>query len=274
MKKFLSTIVLITLFLLIGKNVYGISIYSGLGDGYISYTDNTNSWATCRGNGDGDTAYPSVLSGAFGVSLQEGYGTPHKIIIRRGFFVFDLSEYAEETLESATINLWVTSKVNTDNDGTDTITIVEGTQASTSTLTTADYDALGEVDWVTPIDIELISIGEYNSFTFNSTGTTAIQNALGGWLKLASREGHDAGNIAIADGYENAVNGYFADQTGTDNDPYIELTFTAEEEEQATGTVPVLDEDETIILQFLLMAIGSGVIVGILILALNKVFKK
>jgi len=143
----------------------------------------------------------------------------------RIFLLFDTSALPNNaTISAATLSVYVTAKDNGDNDGDDTLNVVTTTPASNTALSTADFDQLGTTLQASAIDITSISTGAYTDFTLNSTGRGNI--SLTSITKFGLREGHDVGNVQIAEGSTNGITAYSADQTGTANDPKLAVTYT------------------------------------------------
>lgn len=216
-----------------------ISPFAGAGDGEIEFQDIFGTWASVHDAATGDTANSTGttfrVSAANLVSIAAGFE------IVRGFLPFDTSSIpAAATISSASLNGYVTSKSNSDNDGSDFITVVRTTQATHSTLATADYDATGTTEGIDSgqrKDITGVSTSAYLSFTLNSTGLGWIAksgeasncSATTGITCLGLREGHDLLNDSIVGGAANTNRVTFStsEETGTSQDPYLSVTYTA-----------------------------------------------
>ena len=123
--------------------------------------------------------------------------SPTSYYIYRAFFPFDTSSIPDDaTITSAELNIYVTGRVSNDNDGDDFVTVVQTSQPSATTLSTADFDQAGSInnptEGISPSerkDITNIAVFKYLTFNLNSTGL--------GWIsktdvtKLGLREGHD-----------------------------------------------------------------------------------
>lgn len=192
-------------------SVDGFSVYNTGGAG-------GSSWATAHGATDGTSTSDSSTS--LEVESREYDDTAGRFEIERAFTLFDTSAIPDtDPINSATISLYVTVKINTDNDGTDYINVYTTTPASNTAIVNADYDAIGTTAQATAIDIGSISTSAYTDWTLNATGEGNI--SLTGITKFGFREGHDAENVAIATDGRNIIGTSSADQTGTTQDPKL-----------------------------------------------------
>lgn len=217
------------------RTVNADTIYSNAGDGQV-YRGGQSTWSDAQDTIDGLTA--DYTNTTFQVSSDWVTGaTPWNI--RRAFLSFDTSALSG-TVASSTISLYVTSKVNEEDDGDDWINIVEGQQANDTSLVTGDYDECGDAvdnptEGATRIDIGDLSTSAYNTWTLNSTGEGWID--VSGYSKFGIREGHDTLDSAVtASGNptyrRSRVNFSSSEETGTGQDPYL----TVEMETAETGT--------------------------------------
>ena len=127
-----------------------------------------------------------------------------RYIIDRMFLLFDTSALGSDTIDIATLSIYVNSKVNQVNDGNDFINIYTTSPASDSALVTADYDQIGTTVQSTSIDIGSVSTSAYNAFVLNATGEGNIDGS--GVTKFGVREGHDVTDNTIGGGSaENVV---------------------------------------------------------------------
>lgn len=185
-------------------------------------------FSTVRDAATGDFASDSETgSEIIGCEYQVANG----YIINRGIFLFDSSALGDsDTVDSATFSLYVTSTSNTDNDGDDYESVVTSSPASNTAVTTADFDQLSTTeqhDSGQRKDITGISTGAYLDWTLNATGIGNVSKT--SVSKFGVREGHDITNSAIpaVENNGNRISVYFADQTGTTNDPKLVVESTA-----------------------------------------------
>lgn len=235
------------------------TFYSGAGDGYVYGSATT--WNSAHDATTGP-AQPTLTVTNIGGQVsrtevtcgEDPFPPPiynNSFLIYRTFLPFDSSAIpASATISSASLNVYATSKLNDDNDGADYVGVVETSQATDTTLAGTDFDNNGNsVDNPTQgaagIDFSSISIGTYTSFTLDSTGLTWIAksgtasncSATSGISCFGLREGHDITDAAIAtpsnpavcesSSTQNYVTISTADETGTSQDPYLSVTYTA-----------------------------------------------
>lgn len=205
------------------------SFYALSGDG--SMYKNGSTWeeshdATSAGGANSTGTVATVRSGATAAGAYS---------LNRAFLAFDTSSIPDDAIiTDATVYLYVLDKEDSDNDGDDWITIIEGLQASSSTLTTADWvDAGDSIDNPTEgingsdrIDLTSVATGAYTSFSLNATGQSWI--SLTGDTQFALREGHDAIDSAYvgSPSTANKLLFYTSEYAGEVYDPYIEITYT------------------------------------------------
>jgi len=160
----------------------------GSGSGTVLNAD--SSWANVRGATTGDSVSTTNVAG----NSRSNVG-PTEWYIDRGFMSFDTSALPDDAIISAVTLQASITVIDGDNDGDDYVVIVESTQASATTLTTADFNNAGATAGSDTYDLT----GGTGSvtFTFNATGRGWV-NVAGNTL-LAIREGHDMLNHQIAD---------------------------------------------------------------------------
>lgn len=235
-----------------------LSPFSGAGDGDVSNSMSVDTggasppvctWSTVRTAATGNNATPVATSFSVGSSHDYLYEPPDfgtcLLTISRGFLPFDTSALGTDaTISAVTLSAYVTATQNDDNDGNDYITVSTSTQATHTTLASADFDTAGPVTMNTASeavdsgqrkDISLISISAYLTFTFNAAGVAAIKKsgetstctATTGVTCLSLREGHDANNDAVLTGTYSTATFSTSEATGTSQDPYLTITYTA-----------------------------------------------
>ena len=179
--------------------------YSSTADGHVNY-EGLLSWDTLHDAGTGDEAVDDSTSS--GYSFQAAFWAPDDGRIRRVFFYFDTAS----TLNPSVVDLKIYGHSKNEAD----VSAQQGTQADT--LTTADYDAFAGSEY--GYNDSWSTIG-YNTISFNSTGVNEINTS--GVTKICCRErSHDYLDSQPDDAYRSGL--YFADETGTDKDPYLEIT--------------------------------------------------
>ncbi|NTW34447.1 MAG: hypothetical protein HGB12_17810, partial [Bacteroidetes bacterium] len=187
-----------------------------------------DAWSTIRDGAHTPVVYDqdnATTSGAFGLGSRYISGMGYAI--ERNIFLFRYNIPSGAIINSVTQSIWTNSKSDNDNDASAYLTVVSTTPASNTALTpSSDWGCFGSTKWSSDQDITNITTGQYLDFTYNSTGKSQFTpDGTDRIIKTGMREGHDFDNHPItADG--SGVSPYFADQTGTANDPKLEITFT------------------------------------------------
>ena len=203
------------------------SYYAGAGDGYVYYSTAIQSWATAHAEtGDNNVTVDYTGTTAIGGSQNDSGGA----IMRRAFFPVSTSGIADnDEITAARLKIYATATSDGDNDGNDYLVVVQTTQASTSSLTGEDYDQCGSVTDPTAgsatLDITSVTTSAYNTLTLNSTGEEWISKT--GTTQLGIREGHDAVDDPVTASATNGVTFSTSENTGTTQDPVLEVDTTA-----------------------------------------------
>ncbi|MBI4714053.1 DNRLRE domain-containing protein, partial [Candidatus Uhrbacteria bacterium] len=212
-----------------------VSFYPTSGDGRI-YKSNS-SWDTAHDSTFGSSSYYSSTNLIVGTSKS---GSSY--YINRSFIPFDTSSLPDDaTITDTKLKVYVYSKKNDDNDGDDFATVVQTSQPSLTSLSTADFDLAGDINNPTEgidtserKDITNVSINAYLTFNLNSTGRDWISKT--SVTKLGLREGHDVIDspfVSSSTAYSKYNYLYLrsSEYSGVSYDPYLEVTYT-----QATNT--------------------------------------
>lgn len=212
------------------------SYYAGVGDGTVTNVT-AGSWSTVHDASIGSSADYTNPNGTMGSSFPGG-----NYSISRAFFPIDTSGIADsDEITAVRLKVYITTITNEDNDGDDWLNVVQTTQAVNSALTTADFDTCGAItnptEGATRIDFSLLTASSYNTWTLNSTGEGWVSKTAS--TNLGLREGHDAINSAT--GVADTVIFYTSEQTGTANDPVLEVDTTA----ASLNYVTRLNDDST-----------------------------
>lgn len=195
-----------------------INIFNaGVGDG--SCGNDNASWATCHDAVSGVGAEPTASVSS--IVARSNSGTSYSIA--RAFFPFDTSIIPNEAIITAATFSFYVNTVWT-NNGSMTFALVQTTQASNTTLTSADYDQCGSISSPTEgaSRISIGASGTLHTFTLNSTGLGWI--SLSGYTKLGVRIGIDCDNTTPVDGATEADVTYDTRESGK----YPVLTITYE----------------------------------------------
>lgn len=193
-------------------------------DGRV-WTSNA-SWASARGATTG-TVNDNTTSNTVGV-----YFTGGLYYVLRGFYLFNTSSLPDtDTVSSATLSPCTDAEGY--NDDSDSLHAVETAPASNTALASGDIDS---VVFTTLGSVTIASISNNSCFdiALNATGLTKI--SLTGVTKLGMISGRDLSNTAPTG--LNARNVYWAEQTGTTNDPLLTVVHAA-----AGGGGPIYSDD-------------------------------
>jgi hypothetical protein len=209
------------------------TFYSAVGDGVVEYTDAT--FATAQGASVGEAVdYTSAqLYVRVVYSILDGGW-----IFDRMFLPFNTSALPSNAIVTgATLGVFADTVVNGSNDGNDIIRVVETSQASRVSLVTTDYNKAGATTsptaLATDVDMTTMSTTTYTTFNLNSTGLSKIKkigetpncSAASGTTCLGLRIGHDFNNTEPPVGLGNGARIYMSEQTGTSNDPYLDVSY-------------------------------------------------
>jgi len=188
--------------------------YSLAGDGSLQKTDPT--WATARNATSATTSWGG-LTNAPCAQAEAGY------YITRGYFPFNTA-----SLGAGVVIIKADFKVfdgGTNADGGGTVALIQTTQASTGSLVAADFDNItlnSPDEGADRFDIGSWGSSGYNTFSLNGTGKGWI-NKTGNTL-LGLRASKDVDNSTPSG--SDVVRCYFSEQSGTANDPKLEVYFS------------------------------------------------
>ena len=171
---------------------------AGAGDGYVGYEgwEPEDTWDSVHDATAGTTAdysTPPMVGGIYRINM---YG------IYRIFLPFDTSAIDDsETIETAQVRLWC----GTPNTPPARLSyIVQGSQASTSELTTDDYDACGTTigsDGIAPAAETGYNGTGFHYWTLNSVGKGWVNKK--GYTKLCLRDANDISDTDPNDDWDN-----------------------------------------------------------------------
>jgi hypothetical protein len=211
-------------------NTGTLTVYSLAGDGRVGFNGSSGGgqagWDTVHDSATGNYVDSTGVNAFWVGSLLNT-----NVLIMRGFLPFDTSALPDNAvITGATLGLFVTGKSDAVNDGMDFVTVVQGFQASSSSLTGADYSKAGDAidnptEGTNRVDITGIPTNAYQQWTFKSIGMSWISTT--GVTLLAAREGHDV--LDSLPGYQNTQSNlldvYMSEQPGTSQDPYLQITY-------------------------------------------------
>jgi len=186
------------------------------GDGGILYTD--NDYATAHNASSGEELDNTEAYGR----LAENEISGISYYINRAFFPFDTSAIGDsDTIISAIFSFYSGTKRS---GAGDSLAVVLSTQASNTNLILEDYDQLGTTVGSNLLTTEDVVVGQYNNLTLNSTGRGWISKT--GYTSLGVRMKKDIDNVTPTT-LESIVYSYYADETGTSNDPKLVVIYPA-----------------------------------------------
>ena len=184
------------------------------------------SWASLVG---GSGSFSDSASGAADAFVQF-YGGPTSNTYRalyRSFFLFNTASLtAAASISDATLSLYGVGSA----DGlvcSPDIDIYAASPASDTTIAGGDFANVGATSYTgSPIPYSSWGGVGYHAFAFNATGRAAVNKT--GISKFSARNAnYDVAAVApawVSNG-QVILSGAFADQTGSANDPKLEVTF-------------------------------------------------
>lgn len=233
---FISTLLFFTFFNQVNAATETVRIYSHESDWGIQTSPYPGSWVTQYYSTYGiDTTNASDRSTAFvGIyNSDQGY-----LGIHRSFLSFDTSIIPNDAIIStAYLKVspeWVRDEVS---DSYSYMSVLLGRQDSATAHSYDDIEMCGDtlenpIKGSENIDLSNIFESEPLVFTLNHTGISWIEK--GGYTKLCIREGHDIENIELINNQnywlETGISYYTSEKEGTEFDPYLEITYTVEDE--------------------------------------------
>lgn len=194
-------------------------------DGYVQRSGSGESWSSIR-NGSGTSADDS--STALGVYLLASSNPLYPwYLLRRSVLLFDTSPLgAGATVQSADLYLWCT--LSATGLGDTTVDVVSAVTQYNTQLVTADYyyTNFGTTPF-SQVLVSNLSTGQYNAFSFNSSGKSYIN--VTGITRIGLRLGWDTVDYfggTWSAGAGTAASFYSADNADLTNDPKLVITYT------------------------------------------------
>jgi hypothetical protein len=218
---------------------------------YYPGTDGTNfghaaqpggTWASNHDSGWETSPHMSNAEDSFFYIATGTGGTGQYIYLQRGAFVIDTSGLGSgATISAASFNLYADYSINDSSNANYAGNIYSFSPANDTSWVTEDFTTYGTTAYCdTSKKIADWTINGYNSFVFNATGLAAISKT--GKSKLGVRESYyDVSNTdpSMPANKNAGVSGFYSEQTGTSQDPYLSVTYT-------TSTAWTQDLNETI----------------------------
>lgn len=174
------------------------------------------SFATCRSAAAGNSTSASNASSNCQIAVDIGI-----YYVARNFHLFDTSALtASVTISAATYSVYDTGAGFANSDS-DSLHAVSSNPASNTALVDADFDQVGSTSFGS-ISLASWTGSAYNGISLNASGLANISKT--GVSKFGQRIGGDLNNSAPSSA--DRVQTYMADQTGTANDPKLEVTYS------------------------------------------------
>jgi hypothetical protein len=229
---------------LLGQPVFAATYYAGGGDGYVGYYETYSSFSTVRSKEVGSPIMVDYTGsgGLFPIltAASDYYDSSAEFDIYRSFLPIDTSAIPSGAIISAA-TLYVYQGLLSSFDNADQYSffrVVQATQANSASLDIADYNKCGVLDNPTGAGADKTSIGSgYIGVQFYSsnlswiakTGQTSACGTVAGTTCLGLREGHDISGVAPSTCCSRNRSHFIfssSEQTGTYQDPYLEVTYT------------------------------------------------
>jgi hypothetical protein len=188
------------------------------------YSLSGEAWSAIRG-GDGTNADDSFWGHLAPRISSIDVGSGLWTLLGRLILLFDTSSLPDaDPITAATLRFKVANWLDNFDQK---LSLVAATPASNTALVAADYAQLGSTRFATDLDLGSLTTAAYNSLPLNTTGLTAISNV--GITKLGCRLSGDLDNVepTWAANTEDWLQFKTADETGTADDPYLEVIHGA-----------------------------------------------
>lgn len=195
-------------------------------DGRVGRQGATQTWASIH-DGAGTYVTTGTPANQYIPFIDATATTDQWENLTRAFYLFDTSAVSSDTISSATFSVYpAVTPVDTFVTNTNTVALTSSSPAADNTLTTADYNQVGTTDFATRKAVTAFTTGAYKDYSLNASGLSNIDGA--GISKFALRIGRDIDNSpSWESNKEAAPNLYWADQTGTTNDPKLVVEHAA-----------------------------------------------
>jgi len=207
--------------------------YTAAGDGAVR-NYGFSGYASVRNAASGDVAYPTNITSAIGnYGITSSTGSPSAAVaVGRHFFPFDTSADAIDVADVTAISLFLYVVGKADDapaQANSKLVVVANTQASNTTLVTADYSRIGAVNFG-ELDLGDVTVNAYNEFVLNASGIAAFNGS--GFTKYAIREGHDLTNTWPPSSWNktwarSGADFAMSEDTSGTKDPYMVVTHGA-----------------------------------------------
>lgn len=191
-------------------------------DGLTGRISVIESFATKRA-GAGNSSLDNSTNNSCPYNVKTG-GSDDYAHMRRGVTLFDTSSLSGATVDSANWAQWMVSALTFFTDP-QYLHLCSTAPASNTALANSDFDIAnwGSVSFGISLEYGSITTGAYEVIALNASGLAAIDTE--GITKIGQRGSDDFTNTAGTGlGGSQQLGVHYADQTGTANDPYLEVT--------------------------------------------------
>ena len=174
------------------------------------------------------TAADSITSGEISGYVSTATSGRFSTVMRGGFGFDTASLGAGATISSATFSLYGSSKQNSFTSGGASAVLCKFAPGSKTAAATSDY---GTIDKTLQSDGSIAyaswSTSGYNDLTLNATGLGNINKTGRTWLMTCSANDQATSAPAWSGTKQTDLQAYYAEQTGTSQDPKLAITYTA-----------------------------------------------
>lgn len=199
-------------------------------DGLV-YDETVGNFAALRGAAGSIAAYQSTDSNFCYLRATSNSNEYNRM--DRSIFLLDATGFLAygnpADITGVTFDFYPTDKDDDFGTGTQSISLVSSAPASNTSLAAGDYDSLGTEKYAPDITIGNVTLNQYNSFNFNSTGIQAVQTALAGdgVVKLGGKLTADCDNSAPVwgSGYVMYVYAACSENTTAARRPRLVITY-------------------------------------------------
>ncbi len=191
------------------------------------------SWSTVRSASTGNYSSPDSSAGS--VVQIAANQTDNTYVIIRSFFLFDTVSLPDtDVISNASISLYMTARSTSQPLATTSdhsIVLLQSSPAATNTLVDGDYDQVGLLNSPTEGSNRYhinndFTMNQRNDVVLNSNGLSWINKT--GITKFGFRHTADVDNVQPTqqNGAWSGINIYFAEQSGTSQDPKLVIEHT------------------------------------------------
>lgn len=200
---------ILTVYPAAGNTTYFDGMYNS---GYNALFTTSHGLSSAADGSDGATGTAHVI--------RSLYNPPSGYYISRALYLFDTSALGGgATISAVTFNIKGTGAFS--NADSSSIGVVETNPASISSIADADYGTFSYTDYGS-ITLASWSTSAYNTISLNASGISAISKT--GTTKFGLLSSNDRTDTSPSG--DNLVQALSADNSGTSNDPYLEITYT------------------------------------------------